>query len=82
LIESADPRIREGICAMLAARQLELEDRIREREKAGWSAYQLNDRRVLRKLEAVSDRWQQFARDSQARNAAIDRFTKYVYQWY
>jgi len=82
LTECGDPQIREGICAMLAARQRELEDLLMERQKSGWSAYQANDRRILAKLEAVSDRWQQYTRDVQARNAAIDRFTDYVYQWY
>jgi hypothetical protein len=82
LTESENPEIREGVRAMLAARQAELELRMRDREKAGWTAHQVNDQRILAQLQNVSHRWRKYASDAQAQEAAYERFAQYVYQWY
>ncbi len=73
--------IREGVRAMLAERQLEAESLAARREREGWTAFQLADRIVLNALSDNSGNWAEY-KDPDRRNAALQRFHDYAYQWY
>lgn len=73
--------IREGVRAMLAERQLEAESLAARREREGWTAFQLADRIVLNALVNNSGDWAEY-KDHDRRNAALQRFHDYAYQWY
>lgn len=81
LTECRDEIIREGVCALLAARHEEAEALARKRERQGWTTYQVADRRMLAGLRAQKDRWATFT-DPQKREAALKRFHDYAYQWW
>jgi hypothetical protein len=81
LVHSRDAIIREGIRAMLAQRAAEAEALAQRREQQGWTAIQFADRLLLDRLRRVRNDWRAY--DDRARRAAtLDRFHKYVYQWY
>ena len=79
LVSSRDATIREGIRALLAQRAEQLENRLGQHK--GWTAFQLADRLLLRKLQAVRGDWEHYT-DRDARKAALKRFHDYAYQWY
>ncbi|MBN1910601.1 MAG: DUF4173 domain-containing protein [Pirellulales bacterium] len=81
LTECDDPIIRDGVRAMLATRLDEAEQRAQQNEKHGWTTYQLADRQLLDRLEATRADWDRFENLSD-REAALERFHKYAYQWF
>jgi hypothetical protein len=81
LVECRDEIIREGVRAMLAQRHEEAEALARRRHEQGWTTYQIADQVVLEGLRARSADWAEY-RDPQKREAALERFHKYAYQWY
>lgn len=81
LADCQDSIIREGVLAMLAQRATEAESLARAREEENWTSYQLADRMLLEKLQAVRSDWSEYL-DPVKRSKAIDRFKKYAYQWY
>ena len=81
LVECQDEIIRDGVRAMLADRHDQAEAFARRREQEGWTSYQIADRVVLEGLRAASAHWAKY-KDLQKREAALERFHKYAYQWY
>ncbi|NUQ64019.1 MAG: DUF4173 domain-containing protein [Pirellulales bacterium] len=81
LAHSRDRIIREGIRAMLADRAAQLGSLVRRRQSEGWTAFQLADRVLLERLQAVRNDWQEYT-DPDKRAAALNRFHAYAYQWY
>ena len=82
LLGSDDPIIREGVRAMLAQRCEEAEALARRHREQGWTTYQIADEFVLKKLRIASDNWADYATDPNRRNAALQHFHDYTYQWY
>ena len=81
LTECTDETIREGVCALLARHHEEAEMLAQRRKEKGWTAYQLSDRLVIEGLRAQSSRWTLY-NDRQKRDAALERFHNYAYQWW
>lgn len=81
LMQCADPIIRDGVRALLAQRAGELETRLQERGRQGWTAYQAADVQLWRQLSALASDWREFS-DQKRRDKALDLFHRYVYQWY
>jgi len=81
LLTCGDQTIREGVRAMLADRHEDAEAISASRRKQGWTAFQMADHFVLGRLGAESADWARLA-DRRRRNAALERFHKYAYQWY
>lgn len=81
LLECRDPIIREGIRAMLAQRHEEAEQSARRRRQQGWTSHQIADQLLLVQLRAASGQWAPYA-DYGKRREALQRFHRYVYQWY
>jgi hypothetical protein len=81
LLDCDDSIIREGVRAMLAERDEEAEAAAERRRALGWTAYQLAEDRVLKRLRADRFRWAAY-RDGPLRAEALSRFKKYAYQWY
>lgn len=81
LAHSRDDIIREGIRAMLADRAERLESLVHRPQREGWTAFQLADQVLFKKLQAVKSDWQPYI-DRKKRQAALDRFHAYAYQWY
>jgi hypothetical protein len=82
LLDCKDATIREGIAAMLAQRQAEARTLATERQKKGWTTFQLADRSVLESLDEAGNRWKQYTAAPARRDAAFRRFRDYAYQWY
>lgn len=66
---------------MLAQRRIEAESLAARREREGWTAFQLADRMVLNALSDNSGDWAEYM-DPVSRDAALQRFHNYAYQWY
>jgi hypothetical protein len=81
LVDCDDAIIRDGIRALLAQEHEAVKNRQEERKQLGWTTFQAADARLLKKLDRDSHRWQDF-RDDSRRDATINRFRKYAYQWY
>lgn len=81
LLQSGDVTIREGIQGMLAQRHDELQAARRDEHTAHWTAWQWVNSELWRRLEATRGEWDTFA-EAGERDAAVERFRKYAYQWY
>jgi len=81
LVDCRDATIREGVRAMLADRLDQAEAVARRRQTEGWTAHQIGDRLVLDRLRVESPRWAEYT-DRQKREAALENFDAYAYQWY
>jgi hypothetical protein len=81
LVDCQDKLVREGVRALLAGRQEELERRARIRREQGWTAYQISDEVVLRGLRESRARWAEYT-DRTKRAIAVKEFGDYAYQWY
>jgi len=81
LVHCDDEIIREGVRALLAERASAAEAATRCGSTRDWTAFQLADRLLLEKLDAMREDWQPYAEASK-RAAAWERFRTYVYQWY
>lgn len=81
LVHCNDEFIREGIRALLATRALEAQALAKKRETQGWTTFQLADRLLLQKLQAVRADWEMY-RDTDKQREAWNRFRDYAYQWY
>lgn len=81
LVDCNDERIREGVRAMLADRLDRAESLALRRQSQGWTAHQVADRLVLHRLRAESPRWAEYT-DRQKREAALEKFEAYAYEWY
>jgi len=81
LLDYEDVIIREGVRAMLAQWHEDAEKRAIERQRKGWTSFQIADRIVLQKLRAAGDNWSEYT-NRETREAALKRFHEYAYQWY
>ena len=81
LLDCTNPVIREGVAALIADRHWQLELDHQRRQQKGWTAYQLSDEVALKQFQAVRDKWKAFE-DASLRDAAIQRFYTFAYQWY
>lgn len=81
LVHVENSEIREGIRALLAQRAIDAERREAQRQLQGWTAVQLADSRLLTILRAERAVWVKYLDDTQ-REATLNRFHAYVYQWY
>lgn len=80
LLDAPDPVIRDGIRALCAACLVEGEDDVSRSTAAGWSAFQLVDRRALGILRDARPAWA--AIPAADRAAAWDRFVASARRWY
>jgi hypothetical protein len=74
--------IRDGMRAVISQRYFEERIRIRNSESLGWTTYQLSDKVLLERLEALRPIWDKFDGDRAKRDEAGTRFREYVNQWY
>ncbi len=81
LVNCQDETIREGIRAMLAERALRGEEVDRQRAAQNWTSFQLADRMLLDRLRTNQADWVDYT-DAGQREAALQRFRSYAYQWY
>ena len=81
LIQCEDPIIRKGIRAILAQKLVDAESEAVLRRARGWTAIQLAEDRLLAQLLAARSQWKD-DEDASNRNAALEEFRKYAYQWF
>jgi hypothetical protein len=81
LLKTSDATIREGVRAMLAQQHELAEQRVAEQKQHGWTAWQWADRLLLESLRSKQQQWLEY-KDEATRDATLDRFHKYAYQWY
>ncbi|TWU16039.1 DUF4153 domain-containing protein [Allorhodopirellula heiligendammensis] len=81
LVDHSDETIREGVRAMLANRQREIESYARDTPWS-WHRYQYAKTLLYRKLAAKQSKWTRYVRDPAAGELAIKRFEDYAMQWY
>jgi uncharacterized protein DUF4153 len=81
LLDCPDPIVREGVAAMLADRLDQAEAVAREQEQKGWTALQVADRKALQGLRANQANWAPYT-DRAKRQAALDKYHAYAYQWF
>jgi len=81
LVDCPDPIIRDGIRALLAEQELAAADREQQRRQLGWTTFQAADELLHAELSGNGNLWDEF-RDSARREAALQAFNKYAYQWY
>ena len=81
LMDCDDVLVREGVTAYLAEAWEQAEARESQRGRIGWTVYQIADQQVLRQLRELADRLATY-RDRSQREAALQRFHQYAYQWY
>src|SRR5262245_56695406 len=81
LIQCEDETIREGIRALLAERALQAEAVELRRAGENWTSFQLANRLLLEQLRGLAAEWSAY-RDSGKREAALQRYHDYAYQWY
>ena len=81
LMKCDDEAIREGIRAMLAERALRAEEKEVEHAAQNWTSFQLADRLLLNQLRRLNSDWSLYV-DASKRQAALQRYREYAYQWY
>ncbi len=81
LLECRDAVIREGVRAFLAERHEQARRAVERQHADSWTAYQCADRWVLDRLDACQEQLARY-QDASRRQAALDTFHKYAYQWY
>ncbi|MEX2173025.1 MAG: DUF4153 domain-containing protein [Pirellulaceae bacterium] len=81
LVDCDDPIVRDGVRALLAQRAIQARRGAAERKALGWTTWQGSEYLLAERLAAQRSQWREFADDA-ARQAALDRFHKYAYQWY
>ena len=81
LRQCSDEIIRDGMRALLSEKQDELESQIVERQKLGWTAWQLADEAILAQLRGELDaRGKKL--DAAEQEIKLRQFREYAYQWY
>lgn len=81
LIDCGNDIISEGVRAMLAERQLEAEQTAHRNLQLGWTSFQVADQLMLDALRASRSRWATYSNIAK-RDAALEEFATYAYQWY
>ena len=77
LVDSDDPIIREGVLAMLAQRQIDVDEDL----PVHWTESQLSRRMLRQTLKSKANAWKKYANETK-RETAIERFREYAMQWY
>jgi hypothetical protein len=81
LLKSENETIRGGVRAIIAKRFAKAEIREQQLENLGWTAYQVSDQKLLDELRRSKSEWD----DPTVRhlhNRNLNRFHKFVYQWF
>jgi hypothetical protein len=81
LFRCEDEAIREGIRALLAERALRAEAVELRRAAENWTSFQLADRLLLEQLRGLATEWSAY-KDFSKREAALQQYRAYAYQWY
>ncbi|NNE00115.1 MAG: DUF4173 domain-containing protein [Pirellulaceae bacterium] len=81
LVDTPDPIIREGVLAMLAQKQAEIEAES-EIEPWHWTKYQGATSRLYKRLVTHQQSWDRYRKQPRERREAMDRFVDYAMQWY
>jgi hypothetical protein len=81
LLYCNDAIIRAGVAAMLAQHDDEVESLAAVRQAEGWTSFQLADLLAARRFRADRASWAAY-RDPARRQAALEQFHDYAYQWY
>ncbi len=81
LLDCEDPPVREGVRAMLAERLTDAARIAQQQTQSGWTAYQIADARVAKRLDRERSKLARY-RDDATREDALRRFHDYAYQWY
>ncbi len=81
LADCPDQTIREGVRAMLAEKQIEIEQRDASRAWH-WTRYQAATDQLYSRLADQESKWHHYLRDSRRRNQAISAFEDYAMRWY
>lgn len=81
LLDSEDAILRDGVGALLAQTLDEARARRRADDRRGWTSWQLADVVLIDRLQAMRPRLEAYD-DLAKRRASLERFHKYVYQWY
>jgi hypothetical protein len=81
LTQCDDAIVREGVCAYLADALEKATARRAARATQGWTSYQMADERVVQRMGELADTLAEY-RDAGRRQAALERFHQYAYQWY
>ncbi len=82
LVDCPDKKIRNGVRAMLAERQLVARRELAERQRLGWTRWQASEELLSRQLAGNGVQWSDLAGNDAARRSAVDAFREYAYQWY
>ncbi len=81
LLECQDATIREGVRALLDQHRERLESLTQANQQQGWTTFQFAEHLARERLQE-SLRSSRAYQDRKIRQAALDRFHKYAYQWY
>ncbi|EMI52336.1 DUF4153 domain-containing protein [Rhodopirellula sallentina] len=81
LIDHPDAIIREGVRAMLASRQLDIESYSRDTPWS-WDRYQYCKTLLYRRLMEHQPKWSAYIDDADRRQIAMEDFQSYAMQWY
>ena len=81
LTQVDDRVIREGVLAILADRQLKIENESQE-ALWHWTKYQASTSSLYEKLSANQTQWSNYLKNPKARREAIVDFRNYAMQWY
>lgn len=77
----ADEIVQQGTLALLAQRQIEIEDASRD-GKWHWTRFQGSTERAYRALKANEARWKHYLVNPSLRGNTISRFQSHAMQWY
>jgi hypothetical protein len=81
LVDVDDEIIREGIKAILAQRQREIESDSTS-QPWHWTKYQGSTATLYRQMAPNASKWERYWKSPQARRDAINKFQDYAMQWY
>lgn len=81
LVDCPDLTIREGVRAMLAERQRQIELEV-EATEWHWTRYQASTEMLYHRMHELRSLWQVYLDDPNERNSRISRFEDYAMQWY
>jgi len=81
LLNGPDPAVREGVAALLAEEEEQLQAAQDEADEKGWSHTQFARTHALEALKAHRGSWAEYA-DSAVRRPALEAFRAYARRWY
>ncbi|MHB0956555.1 MAG: hypothetical protein ACYC0X_09885 [Pirellulaceae bacterium] len=79
--ECQDDIVREGVAAYLAETLEQSQARASQRSRHGWTAGQFAEEQLLEQLRGLADQLAPY-QDRHHRQAVLQRFHQYAYQWY